>query len=115
MILHGPPGVGKTTLASIIAKEAGYVMVELSATDATVSTIRRLLNEIRDENRKRTKLGTPHLRVCVFIDEIHRFSKVQQDFLLPFVEEGLFVFLGATTFNPATRLRPAIRSRCQLF
>lgn len=115
MILHGPPGVGKTTLASIVAKEAGYVMVELSATDATVSTIRRLLNEIRNENRKRTKLDTPHLRVCVFIDEIHRFSKVQQDFLLPFVEEGLFVFLGATTFNPATKLRPAIRSRCQLF
>lgn len=115
MILHGPPGVGKTTLASIIAKEAGYVMVELSATDATVSTVRRLLNEIRDENRKRTHLGTPHLRVCVFIDEIHRFSKVQQDFLLPFVEEGLFVFVGATTFNPATKLRPAIRSRCQLF
>lgn len=115
MLLYGPPGVGKTTLAGVLAREARYVLLELSATEATVATLRQLLGEIRAENRKRARNGEHGLRVCVFIDEIHRFTKVQQDFLLPFVEEGLFVFIGATTVNPASRIRPAIRSRCQLF
>lgn len=115
MILFGPPGVGKTTLANIVANAAGYVLVELSATEATVSTIRKLLQEIRAENVKRSRHSNGLLRICVFIDELHRFTKVQQDFLLPFIEEGLFAFIGATTVDPTTRIRPAIRSRCQLF
>lgn len=118
MILSGPPGVGKTTIASILAARAGYVFLELSATDATVAQLKELLSSIRAENKKRAawSRGTDaRLRVVVFIDEIHRFSKVQQDFLLPFIESGDFVFIGATTIEPYKRIRKAILSRCQLF
>lgn len=115
MILHGPPGVGKTSMASILAQETGYVFVELSATDATVGDLRGLLSMIEGENRKRHTRGIDYLRVVVFIDEIHRFSTVQQDFLLPFIESGLFTFIGATTLEPKVRLRRAIISRCQVF
>ncbi|EGW32881.1 uncharacterized protein SPAPADRAFT_65903 [Spathaspora passalidarum NRRL Y-27907] len=115
MILFGPPGVGKTTLASIIANTCGYVFVELSATDATVAQLRDLSTSIANENAKRIAAGDDMLRILVFIDEIHRFSKTQQDFLLPYIEDGNFVFVGATTVNPQKRIRPAIKSRCQLF
>lgn len=118
MILSGPPGVGKTTIASILAARANYVFLELSATDATVAELKDLLISIRAENKKRAKWSHGNdtkLRVVVFIDEIHRFSKVQQDFLLPFIETGDFVFLGATTVEPQKRIRRAILSRCQLF
>lgn len=115
MILHGPPGVGKTTLARLLANETNYVFVEFSATDATVSQIRELLQALSEENVKRARLGQDRLRVVVFIDEIHRFTVVQQDFLLPFVESGAFVFVGATTVSPEKRIRRAILSRCQLF
>lgn len=115
MILYGPPGVGKTTLAHIMAQHVGYVFLELSATNATVAELRELSSEIRGENTKRTRMGNPRLRVVVFIDEIHRFSKIQQDFLLPFIEAGDFVFIGATTVDPQKRIRRAILSRCQLF
>lgn len=115
MILYGPPGVGKTTLASILAQESKYVFVELSATDSTISDLRSLLEAIRLENSKRHRFGTPWLRVVVFVDEIHRFTSTQQDFLLPFVEAGDFVFIGATTVEPKKRIRRAILSRCQLF
>ncbi|ODV82242.1 P-loop containing nucleoside triphosphate hydrolase protein [Suhomyces tanzawaensis NRRL Y-17324] len=114
MLLYGPPGVGKTTIASIIAAEAGYVFVELSATDSTVSDLKELLKVIKAENSSRSN-KQELLKVVVFIDEIHRFSKIQQDFLLPFVEEGSFVFIGATTVSPKSRIRRAILSRSQLF
>lgn len=115
MILYGPPGVGKTTLAKLLAEETNYVFVELSATDATVSELRDLLQALAKENLMRQRLGQDRLRVAVFIDEIHRFTVVQQDFLLPFVESGAFVFLAATTVSPSKRIRRAILSRCQLF
>lgn len=115
MILHGPPGVGKTTLASIMASHTNYVFLELSATDSTVSDIRELLGAIRNENVKRKAKNVDWLRVVVFIDEIHRFTTVQQDFLLPFVESGDFVFVGATSVDPHKRVRSAILSRCQLY
>lgn len=115
MILYGPPGVGKTTLAKLLAEETNYVFVEFSATDATVGQLRDLLQTLTEENLLRLRLGQERLRVAVFIDEIHRFTVVQQDFLLPFVESGAFVFLAATTVEPAKRIRKAILSRCQAF
>lgn len=115
MILCGPPGVGKTTLASIMASYTGYVFVELSATDTTVGHLREVSAEIKAENLSRSRSGHARLRVVVFIDEIHRFSTTQQDFLLPFVEAGDFVFIGATSVDPSKRIRRAILSRCQVF
>ncbi|KAF3986361.1 hypothetical protein FT663_03996 [Candidozyma haemuli var. vulneris] len=115
MILYGPPGVGKTTLAKLLAEKTNYVFVELSATDATVAELRDLSQAIQSENLSRSRLGQERLRVAVFIDEIHRFTVIQQDFLLPFVESGAFVFLAATTVSPGKRIRKAIISRCQLF
>ncbi|KAG7663172.1 uncharacterized protein J8A68_003350 [[Candida] subhashii] len=115
MILYGPPGVGKTTLASILAHECGYAFIELSATNATVGDLRELSSSIIQENKKREYENVGRLKIVVFIDEIHRFTKIHQDFLLPFVENGNFVFIGATTVSLNKRIRKAILSRCQLF
>lgn len=117
MILYGPPGVGKTTIAQVLSHETGYVFVELSATDSTIGELRELLAGIVKESNKRKSSvsGYNPLKVVVFIDEIHRFTTTQQDFLLPFIEAGNFVFIGATTVDPKARIRRAILSRCQLF
>lgn len=115
MVLYGPPGIGKTSLAQILASEAGYVYIELSATDLSISELKQLLATILEENTKRRHHKENPLRVVIFIDEIHRFNITQQDFLLPLVEAGSFVFIGATTMEPHKRLRPAILSRCQVF
>ncbi|HXH88595.1 MAG TPA: replication-associated recombination protein A [Gaiellaceae bacterium] len=108
LILYGPPGVGKTTLARIVAEVTGGAFEELSAVSARVDDVRRVLQAARD------RLGGNGQRTILFIDEIHRFNKGQQDALLPSVEEGLVTLIGATTENPYFEVNSALLSRCQV-
>ncbi|MCK4525103.1 MAG: AAA family ATPase, partial [Candidatus Andersenbacteria bacterium] len=94
MILWGPPGSGKTTLASIIAKITKGEFVKLSATTSGVK-------DLRSEIKKAEELKIKNIKTILFIDEIHRFNKSQQDTLLPFVENGTIILIGATTENPS--------------
>jgi putative ATPase len=109
MILYGPPGTGKTTLARIIALSTGSAFEELSAVSATVADVRKALAGARD------RLGGSGQRTILFLDEIHRFNKAQQDALLPAVEEGLLTLIGATTENPYFEVNSALLSRCQIY
>ncbi|MFM7248748.1 MAG: replication-associated recombination protein A [Planctomycetaceae bacterium] len=109
VILHGPPGTGKTTLAEIIARETRRRFVELSATAAGVKEVR----EVLDAARRRLEDDGQH--TCLFVDEIHRFNKAQQDVLLPDVEQGTVALVGATTQNPSFALTTALVSRSRLF
>jgi len=104
-VLWGTPGIGKTTLARIYAGAIDAELYELSAVSAGKDDIRKIIKEPRVEN---------HPRV-LFLDEIHRFNKAQQDFLLPFVENGELVLIGATTENPSFEVIPALLSRLRVF
>lgn len=104
-ILWGPPGVGKTTLARIYAKAVNAEYHELSAVSAGKEDIRKIVD-------KPPMLGQPKI---LFLDEIHRFNKAQQDYLLPFVESGKLYLIGATTENPSFEVIPALLSRCRVF
>ena len=108
-ILYGPPGTGKTTLARIVAETTGAAFEELSAVSATVKDVREVLA------RARERLGGSGQRTILFLDEIHRFNKAQQDALLPAVEEGLVTLIGATTENPYFEVNSALLSRCQIY
>ena len=106
-ILWGPPGVGKTTLARIYAKALNADYHELSAVSAGKEDIREIV-----EGKTSGELLGPRI---LFLDEIHRFNKAQQDFLLPYVESGKLVLIGATTENPSFEVIPALLSRCRVF
>lgn len=109
MILWGPPGVGKTTLAQIIANELDRPFFILSAINSGVKDVREVI-----EKAKSQQFFNNHIPV-LFIDEIHRFSKSQQDSLLGAVEQGIVVLIGATTENPSFEVIPALLSRCQTY
>ena len=107
IILWGPPGTGKTTMARLLAGETGLVFEQMSAIFSGVADLKKAF----DQARMRREQGRSTL---LFVDEIHRFNKSQQDSFLPFVEDGTITLVGATTENPSFELNGALLSRCQV-
>ena len=110
LIFWGPPGVGKTTLANIIAEESKRPFYTLSAISSGVKDVREVINKAKQQGGLFTTKNP-----ILFIDEIHRFSKSQQDSLLGAVEKGWVTLIGATTENPSFEVIPALLSRCQVY
>ena len=108
MIFWGPPGIGKTTLARIIANRTHSVFIDFSAVTSGIKEIRTVMQQA-EQNRFCGE------RTIVFVDEIHRFNKAQQDAFLPFVEKGSIILIGATTENPSFEINSALLSRCKVF
>ena len=108
MIFWGPPGVGKTTLARIIAKYTKAAFVDFSAVTSGIKEIKEIMKQAENDRQ----MG---LKTIVFVDEIHRFNKAQQDAFLPFVEKGSIILIGATTENPSFEINSALLSRCKVF
>jgi len=109
MILWGPPGTGKTTLASLISHMSETEFKQLSATSAGVADFRKIIDEAKE------MLLNGNRRTILFIDELHRWNKAQQDAVLPFVEDGTIIFIGATTENPSFEIIGPLLSRCRVF
>ena len=108
MIFWGPPGVGKTTLARIIARRTKAKFIDFSAVTSGIKEIKQVMNEAENARRFGEK-------TILFVDEIHRFNKAQQDTFLPYVEKGSIILIGATTENPSFEVNGALLSRCKVF
>ncbi|MCD8082536.1 MAG: replication-associated recombination protein A [Clostridiales bacterium] len=108
MIFWGPPGVGKTTLAGIIARRTHAEFINFSAVTSGIKEIKEVMAQAESSRRS-------GLRTVVFVDEIHRFNKAQQDAFLPYVEKGSIILIGATTENPSFEINAALLSRCRVF
>ena len=108
MIFWGPPGVGKTTLANIIARKTRASFINFSAVTSGIKEIREVMAQAENSRI----LGQ---KTVLFVDEIHRFNKAQQDAFLPFVEKGSILLIGATTENPSFEINAALLSRCRVF
>ena len=109
MILWGPPGVGKTTLARLLARACNAEFIALSAVFSGVKDIREAVAQAQQTLRETGR------HTILFVDEVHRFNKAQQDAFLPFVEQGLFTFIGATTENPSFEVNSALLSRAAVY
>ena len=109
LILYGPPGTGKTTIAQVIANSTGARFVQINATTAGKKDMEDAVSKAK------AALGAEERRTILFVDEIHRFNKAQQDYLLPFVEDGTVILVGATTENPYFEVNRALVSRSRIF
>ena len=107
MIFWGPPGVGKTTLARIIARTTKAEFIDFSAVTSGIKEIRQVMQQAE-------QVRMTGRRTIVFVDEIHRFNKAQQDAFLPFVEKGSIILIGATMDNPSFEINSALLSRCKV-